>query len=164
MTESEGSLEPGEPMPRSGVRGFSPAALREARAAAGLRTDELARLLGVSHPAVTMWESGKSKPTPAMLLALSNTLGVRTAYLAPIREADLRIGDLRAHAGLTQVEVAKGVGVGPTVIGNLERGLRPVSEDHVVTLAALYGVTEARVRAVWQQTYDAVTTRLNARR
>ncbi len=150
-------------MPRSGVRGFSSSLLRQARANAGLRSDELARLLGVSHPAVTMWESGKSKPTPALLLALAQALRVRPADLAPIRETDLRIGDLRAQAGLTQVQVARNLGIAATIVGNLERGLRPVSEEHVAALAPLYGVTADRVRTVWQQTYDAVTTRLNSR-
>ena len=50
-------------MPRSGVRGFSSSVLRMARADAGLRVDELARLLGVTQQAVAMWETGKSKPT-----------------------------------------------------------------------------------------------------
>jgi len=30
-------------------------------------------------------------------------------------------------------------------------------------LTALYGLTDDRVRAVWERTYDAVTTRLKPR-
>jgi len=63
-------------MPRSGVRGFSSSVLRMARADAGLRVDELARLLGVSQQAVAMWETGRSKPTPAMLAALAHALNL----------------------------------------------------------------------------------------
>jgi transcriptional regulator with XRE-family HTH domain len=150
-------------MPRKGVRGFSSSLLRKARADAGLRPDELARLLGVSRQAVTTWESGKSKPSPGMLRALADALRVRPADLAPIREEDLRMGDLRAHAGLTQIEVADALAVNPTMIGDMERGFRPVSEDQVTTLTALYGLTDDRVRAVWERTYDAVTTRLKPR-
>lgn len=151
-------------MPRSGVRGFSPAALRRARATAELRVDELARLLGVSRQAVAGWETGKSNPTPAMLAALAAALRVQAADLAPVREADLRMGDLRVQAGLTQVEVSQAVQVNPTMIGDMERGFRAVAEDHIGPLADLYGVPRDRLRAVWQQTYDAVTTRLNARK
>ncbi len=154
MTEPERSQNQGEVMPRSGVRGFSSSVLRMARADAGLRVDELARLLGVTQQAVAMWETGKSKPTPKL----------PAADLAPIREADLRIGDLRAQAGLTQVQVAQHLGVAPAIVGNMERGFRTVNGEHVPALAALYGVSEARVRSIWHQTYDAVTERLNARK
>ena len=164
MTEPEGSQSEGEAMPRSGVRGFSSSVLRMARADAGLRVDELARLLGVTQQAVTLWETGKSKPTPAMLAALARTLKVRAADLAPIREADLRIGDLRAQAGLTQVQVAEHLRVAPAIIGNMERGFRAVDNERVPALAALYDVSEDRLRTVWLLTYDAVTDRLNARK
>jgi len=164
MTEPERSQNQGEAMPRSGVRGFSSSVLRMARADAGLRVDELARLLGVSQQAVAMWETGRSKPTPAMLAALAHTLKLSAADLAPIREADLRIGDLRAQAGLTQVQVAKHLQVATAIVGNMERGFRAVNDDHVRVLAALYNVSEDRVRSIWHQTYDAVTNRLNARK
>jgi len=151
-------------MPRSGVRGFSPAALRKARADSDLRVDELARLVGVTRQAVTSWENGRSKPSPVTLLALSKALRVPTADLAPVRETDLRISDLRSQAGLTQADVARALDVSTTVIGDLERGFRPVNADHAASLAELYRVTPARVHAIWQQTYDAVTTRLASRK
>jgi len=164
MTESEGGTYPGEPMPRSGVRGFSPAALRKARADAELRADELARLIGVTRQAVSSWENGRSRPSPVTLLALAKALRVSTADLAPIRERDLRIGDLRSQAGLTQAHVADALGVSTTVIGDLERGFRPMDTNQADVLAELYQVDAARVRTIWQQTYDAVTTRLASRK
>lgn len=164
MTETAGSQDRGELMPRSGVRGFSPSALRQVRAAAHLSPDELARLIGATRQAVGTWERGDSKPSPVMLLALSNALGVPAADLAPVREADLRLGDLRAYAGLTQGAVAKHVATSTTAISDIERGFRPVVDELVAPLAALYGVTQDRVRSVWQQTYDAITTRLSARK
>lgn len=150
-------------MPRSGVRGFSPAALRKARADAELRPDELARLIGVTRQAVTAWESGRSRPSPVTLLALSEALRILPADLAPIRETDLRISDLRSQAGLTQAHVAEALGVSTTVVGDLERGFRQVDTRQVDLLAELYHVAPDRVRRIWQQTYDAVTTRLASR-
>jgi len=82
-------------MPRNGVRGFSPAALRKARSDSDLRVDELARLVGVTRQAVTSWENGSSKPSPVTLLALSKALRVPTADLAPVRRASTR----RQHHG-----------------------------------------------------------------
>jgi len=151
-------------MPRSGVRGFSPSALRRARAAAELNPDELARLLGATRQAVGTWERGDSKPGPAMLLALSRVLNVSAADLAPVREADLRLGDLRAYAGKTQGAVGQQLGTSTTAISDVERGFRPVLDELVGPMAILYGVSEDRIRWVWQQTYDAITTRLNARK
>ncbi len=150
-------------MPRSGVRGFSSSVLRRARRESDLRVDELARILGISQQAVALWESGKTTPTPAMLAALAKVLHVSTADLAPVREGDLRIGDLRAHAGLTQVQVAGHLGVSPAVVGNIERGLRDVNDEQVPALAELFDVSTDRLRTVWHQTYDAVTARLAAR-
>jgi transcriptional regulator with XRE-family HTH domain len=118
----------------------------------------------ITRQAVTSWENGSSKPSPVTLLALSKALRVPTADLAPVRETDLRISDLRSQAGLTQAEVARALDVSTTVIGDLERGFRPVNADHAASLAELYRVTPARVHAVWQQTYDAVTTRLASRK
>ncbi len=164
MTGSERGPYPGEPMPRSGVRGFSPAALRKGRADAELRADELARLIGVTRQAVTSWENGRSRPSPVTLLALSKALRMSTADLAPIREIDLRISDLRSQAGLTQADVAGALGVSTTVVGDLERGFRPVDTGQADVLAELYQVAPARVHTIWQQTYDAVTTRLASRK
>ncbi len=150
-------------MSRSGVRGFSAAALRRARADAELRVDELARLIGVSRQTVTAWENGTSRPSPAVLRTLAGVLRMTTADLVPIREVDLRISDLRALAGLTQEQVAEHLGVSTTAVGDLERGFRAVDDAHTELLAELYQVPVARVRAIWQQTYDYVTTRLDRR-
>jgi len=98
------------------------------------------------------------------LLALSKALRVPTADLAPIREIDLRISDLRSQAGLTQADVARALGVSTTVIGDLERGFRPVDMGQADVVAELYQVAPARVHTIWQQTYDAVTTRLGSRK
>jgi len=138
--------------------------LRKARADAELRADELARLIGVTRQAVTSWENGRSRPSPVTLLALSKALRVPTADLAPIREIDLRISDLRSQAGLTQADVAGALGVSTTVVGDLERGFRPVDTGQADVLAELYQVAPARVHTIWQQTYDAVTTRLASRK
>ena len=47
---------------------------REAREAAGVRQSEVAAALGVSRPAVSQWESGKSAPDTAHALAYGRLL------------------------------------------------------------------------------------------
>lgn len=47
---------------------------RDAREAAGVRQSEVAAALGVSRPAVSQWESGKSAPDTAHALAYGRLL------------------------------------------------------------------------------------------
>lgn len=148
---------------RSGVRGFSPAALRTARAAADLRTDELAHLLGVTRQAVGNWENGTAKPGPPTLIELAAVLRVQPGDLVPIRESDLQIGDLRALAGLTQARAAELTGIPVGTLAEIERGLRSVDETRVRAIAAAFGVSDERIRAVWGRTAEATTTRLRSR-
>lgn len=148
---------------RSGVRGFSPAALRAARAAADLRTDELAHLLGVTRQAVGNWENGTAKPGPPTLVELATALRVQPGDLVPIREADLQIGDLRALAGLTQVQAARATGIAVGALAEIERGLKAVDAARAKALATAYGVPVERLAAVWQRAHAATATRLRSR-
>lgn len=54
---------------------------RIARAERNLGINELARALGVSTTAVSNWQSGKSKPKPAMLVRIAEVLKVDPGYL-----------------------------------------------------------------------------------
>ncbi len=155
---------PGERMPRSGVRGFSPAALRRLRAAARFSLDELGDLAGVSPQTVSKWETGQIKPSPGTLTAVAQVLRVTVADLAPIREADLELSDVRSQAGLKQADVAQALGVSTTRISDIERGRRPIDDQTVDQLSRLYGVTSELLRAVWRHTADMRATRLSARR
>lgn len=55
--------------------------IKEARIAAGLSQKYVAMSLGVAGPSVSNWESGKTKPTPENLKALSDLLHVSIDYL-----------------------------------------------------------------------------------
>ena len=85
------------------------------------------------------------------------------ADLAPIPEGDLRLSDLRFQAGLTQADVAAALGVGSSRISDIDRGRRPVDDDTVAALAALYKVSPELLQVVWQRTVDARATRLRNR-
>ena len=55
--------------------------IREARKAKGLTMKELGRLIGVSESAVSMYETFKRQPDNAMLVLISDALGVTADYL-----------------------------------------------------------------------------------
>ncbi len=150
-------------MPRSGVRGFSPAALRRLRSSARLSLEDLGDLAGISPQAISTWETGRIRPSPGMLAAVAAALRVSVADLAPIPEGDLRLSDLRFQAGLTQADVAAALGVGSSRISDIDRGRRPVDDDTVAALAALYKVSPELLQVVWQRTVDARATRLQNR-
>jgi transcriptional regulator with XRE-family HTH domain len=50
---------------------------REMRRRSGLTQQEIADRLGISQPAVTQFESGKSSPTLKTLFAFANACGVK---------------------------------------------------------------------------------------
>lgn len=149
-------------MPRSGVRGFSPATLRRLRTTSGFSQDELADLAGVSAQTLSTWETGKTAPSARVLAAVADALRITVADLAPLRDSELVLRDLRSQAGLTQAAVATALGIGPTRSSDLERGRRPVDDDVVHQLAALYGVTDDLVRQAWARTYEQRQTRLRS--
>jgi transcriptional regulator with XRE-family HTH domain len=50
--------------------------IREARIAAGVGTKKLAEMVGVSHPAISQYESGKRTPDANVLGNIAGALGV----------------------------------------------------------------------------------------
>ena len=54
---------------------------RIAREERGLGINQLARILGVSTTSVSKWQSGKTKPKPAMLIRIASALDVEPRYL-----------------------------------------------------------------------------------
>lgn len=149
-------------MPRSGVRGFSPATLRRLRATAGFSQDELGDLAGVSAQTLSTWETGRSVPSARVLAAVARALRVTVADLAPLRDSELVLRDLRSQAGLTQADVAVALRISAPRSSDLERGRHAVNDDVAHELAVLYGVTDDLVRQAWARTYDQRRTRLRS--
>lgn len=87
---------------------------RAARAEKNLGINQLARLLGVSTTAVSHWQSGKSKPKPAMLLRIAETLEVDPGYLDEAYNSAGQIGQPRVVADVlaeARRELAKIMGL-----------------------------------------------------
>ncbi|MFM2478560.1 helix-turn-helix domain-containing protein [Celerinatantimonas sp. MCCC 1A17872] len=73
---------------KTGVGGFQPQRLTQAREALGLTKVALATLVNVSSATVTQWESGKQNPQEDKLQALASALGQASHwFLKPVHES-----------------------------------------------------------------------------
>ncbi|MDN3460534.1 helix-turn-helix transcriptional regulator [Rhodococcus sp. APC 3903] len=164
MSEQAGDLTPGvDEVPRSGVRGFRADRLRELRVKAGLTPDDLSVRLGASRQSVSHWETGRSTPAPPVLKQIAQELDVSISVLVPIPDNRLRMGDLRVRAGLTQIQAAERLGISPTSLAEIEKGMKPVSEQRVSAIAELYNVETAQVVEVWERGRETRETRARSK-
>lgn len=164
MSEQAGDLTPGvDEVPRSGVRGFRADRLRELRVKAGLTPDDLSVRLGSSRQSVSHWETGRSTPAPPVLKQIAQELDVSISVLVPIPDNRLRMGDLRVRAGLTQIQAAERLGISPTSLAEIEKGMKPVNDQRVSAIAELYNVGTAQVVEVWERGRETRETRARSK-
>ncbi|MGE2767163.1 helix-turn-helix transcriptional regulator [Rhodococcus sp. 1.20] len=164
MSERAGDLTPGvDEVPRSGVRGFRADRLRELRVKAGLTPDDLSVRLGSSRQSVSHWETGRSTPAPPVLRQIAQELDVSISVLVPIPNNRLRMGDLRVRAGLTQIQAAERLGISPTSLAEIEKGMKPVNDQRVSAIAELYNVETAQVVEVWERGRETRETRARSK-
>jgi transcriptional regulator with XRE-family HTH domain len=55
--------------------------LKEVRESRGLSQTDLEQLTGISNMQISRYESGKSEPTPEVIVKLANNLSITTDYL-----------------------------------------------------------------------------------
>ena len=164
MSERAGDLTPGvDDVPRSGVRGFRADRLRELRVKAGLTPDDLSVRIGSSRQSVSHWETGRSTPAPPVLKQIAQELDVSISVLVPIPDNRLRMGDLRVRAGLTQIQAAERLGISPTSLAEIEKGMKPVNDQRVSAIAELYNVETAQVVEVWERGRETRETRARSK-
>jgi len=150
-------------VPRSGVRGFRADRLRELRVKAGLTPDDLSVRIGSSRQSVSHWETGRSTPAPPVLKQIAQELDVSISVLVPIPDNRLRMGDLRVRAGLTQIQAAERLGISPTSLAEIEKGMKPVNDQRVSAIAELYNVETAQVVEVWERGRETRETRARSK-
>jgi transcriptional regulator with XRE-family HTH domain len=142
---------------KRGIRGWNPAALRQARIAAGLTQEDLAGLIDSSLAPIGAWETGRSAPTPRNAAALARVLQLPLGKLLTIDPGDARLSDLRDWSGHTQAWVEQHLGI--RALGTFERGARPLPRALRKPLAELYGVTQKQIDQAAQRSRDAWTQR-----
>lgn len=134
-----------------GVDGFSGAACRRARLAAGLTADQVGLQVGVGEQAVLKWERGQSAPTADHLGLLATALDVFAADLLPRRTLNQpNLRDLRHFSGLSVQSVVGSMEprtkLSASGLVRLERGVSALNDEAAAALAKAYAVTVADVK------------------
>lgn len=140
-------------MSRRITRGFQPDVLVRARRDSGLTRGELARLAHVGIGTIQSWETGRAAPQVDSLVKVVAVLDLEISDVVVLAEDERYLGDLRVLRGMTQTELAKGLGISTTSLSLLELGhvleLRPEIAEG---LARELGVSAANVRSAFHRT------------
>ncbi len=163
MLEAEHDLTDGVPVGRAGIRGFSPAALRRYRSLKRYSLSEVSTLSGISATTINAWETGRSRPSPRTLKAVAEALEVQIADLAPVKEDDLRVADLRFQAGLNQEDLADAAGLPAGVLGAIELGHREPNNAQLRSIADALDVDVDLLAGAWNRSRRARISRLKSR-
>jgi transcriptional regulator with XRE-family HTH domain len=140
-----------------GVQRFAPAVLRRARTAAGLSTDRLGVLVGVSGATVSRWESGQHAPSPPHLVALAEALDLPIDDLVRIAADQALLVHLRERAGLTAATAARALNISLAAYSRLERGIDQLGDERIAAVAHLYAADPVEVIAARDRTRRAMT-------
>lgn len=135
------------------VTGFSYCRLQELRSEASLLERDVAEAIGCSTGAVYNWEAGRDSPGPARLAGLAQALAVTPGDLVIVPDADADLRGLRVRAGITQQTAATLVRLHRAAFSRIERGLRPLPPGVTEPMAAIYGVSPARLQEAWETTF-----------
>ncbi|MFJ5951431.1 helix-turn-helix domain-containing protein [Streptomyces noursei] len=98
--------------------GFDAAKLRAARTAAGASVARIAREVGVTERAVSLYLAGTRIPLPQLLPRLAAALGVAPADLCTVEHE--RLVHLRVFTGRSRAQMAKALGIATETYRKLE--------------------------------------------
>lgn len=132
------------------MRGFSPAALKRARKAAGLSQADTAKLAGIARENYVNFEKGHRKPGAKLIGQFAEALNIQTRDLVRTPAEKMTLLDLRQLAVKSRAEATRALGKkSVTSYADLESGRTQPSDEQVVVLAKLFGVTPSEIeRAV----------------
>ena len=120
--------------------------IAEQRKKLGLSQEELARKIGVSRSALSLYEIDRREPDLETVKKIASLFGVTTDYLLGLAKGGntmlgKRINELRRASGMTQEELGKKLGVIKQTVSSWEKGISEVRNDTLITLSRLFGVT-----------------------
>jgi transcriptional regulator with XRE-family HTH domain len=146
---------PAHTVSRRVIRGFSPAALSQARQRAGLSRQDLARLARTGRATIDNWESGRATPQIDVLVRVATVLGLAVDKLVHIPSHQRFPGDWRVLRGFTQPQLAVATGLSTTTIGAIERGEVALTDTNAAAISAALDMTSRTYR----QAYERARTR-----
>ena len=121
--------------------------LARARIDKGMTQAQLAEAIGTDQRKVSEWERGVFDVPAAMLIRLSKVLGLPVESMLsekPVKGSP--IAEARKAKGLTQVELAKAVGVSQGLISTYENGAH-VPEKTLVRISEVLNVDIETIRS-----------------
>lgn len=115
-------------------------AIARARIDKGMTQAQLAEAIGTDQRKVSEWERGVFDVPVSMLVRLSKVLGLPVeSMLSEMPVKDSSIAAARKAKGLTQVELARAIGVSQGLISTYEKGAH-VPEKTLVRIVEVLGV------------------------
>lgn len=120
--------------------------IAELRKEQGLNQKELARKIGVSRSALSLYEINRREPDLETVKKIASLFGVTTDYLLGLAKGGntmlgKRINELRRASGMTQEELGKKLGVVKSTISLWESDSSEPNHAATIALAKLFGVT-----------------------
>ena len=119
--------------------------IAELRKEQGLNQKELAKKIGVSRSALSLYEIDRREPDLETVKKIASLFGVTTDYLLGAEEGNTMIGkrinELRKSSGMTQEELGKKLGVIKQTVSSWENDSSEPNHAATIALAKLFGVT-----------------------
>lgn len=144
------SDEPRSPdrMSRSVLRGFSPAAFRQARERVGMSRSDLARLSDIKTvETIRRWELGMTSPQVDVLARAVRSLGIEPGEVIITDPSARSLADWRHLQLLTQPQLAAAARMPTALVQQLESGLGTLTDDRARQLASVLRVSADEVVA-----------------
>lgn len=118
----------------------------ELRKEQGLNQKELAKKIGVSRSALSLYEIDRREPDLETVKKIASLFGVTTDYLLGLAKGGntmlgKRINELRRASGMTQEELGKKLGVIKQTVSSWENDSSEPNHAATIALAKLFGVT-----------------------
>lgn len=120
--------------------------IAELRKEQGLNQKELAKKIGVSRSALSLYEIDRREPDLETVKKIASLFGVTTDYLLGLAKGGntmlgKRINELRRASGMTQEELGKKLGVIKQTVSSWENDSSEPNHAATIALAKLFGVT-----------------------
>lgn len=120
--------------------------IAELRKKLGLNQEELAKKIGVSRSALSLYEIDRREPDLETVKKIASLFGVTTDYLLGLAKGGntmlgKRINELRKSSGMTQEEFGKKLGVIKQTVSSWENDLSEPNHAATIAIAKLFGVT-----------------------
>lgn len=117
-------------------------AIAKARLAKGMTQKALAEAVGAKPSQISAWERGAIPPSIDALMRIANALEVDAATLFPPQKQEKNnVKALRTAKGMTQIELAKIIGVTQSTYSAYESGAYELPMDKLPLIAEALGVS-----------------------